>query len=199
MESLLAFLINLDTSLFFTIYGKSGTMPLLDTIGIFFALYAPYLLVLFLFFWILAHRQVKRKVEALGCIALIVFIPHLARLMAQFVVMRPRPFIAFPYIVPLISIPLSWYSFSFPSGHATFVSALAGAAFLIHKRLGYIYGITALFISLARVFVGVHFPSDVIAGSLLGSMGAFATYKLFIQRSGKTILNARGSKSYSTS
>ena len=63
---------------------------------------------------------------------------------------------------------------SFPSGHAARTTMLAVLAFLISPLwLAIILIIWAPLVSLARVAMGVHYFSDVVAGALLGTMAAF--------------------------
>ncbi len=57
---------------------------------------------------------------------------------------------------------------SFPSDHATFVFAVAVAVALVNRRAGMAALALALFVSFARVYVGEHYVSDVVAGALIG-------------------------------
>ncbi|MEV4845161.1 phosphatase PAP2 family protein [Micromonospora matsumotoense] len=57
---------------------------------------------------------------------------------------------------------------SFPSNHATIAGALATAVLLLSPRWGLLAAPLALLAALSRVFVGVHYPHDVLAGLLLG-------------------------------
>ncbi|MBW4704193.1 phosphatase PAP2 family protein [Micromonospora sp. RL09-050-HVF-A] len=57
---------------------------------------------------------------------------------------------------------------SFPSNHATIAGALATAVLLLSPRWGLLAVPLALLAALSRVFVGVHYPHDVLAGLLLG-------------------------------
>lgn len=57
---------------------------------------------------------------------------------------------------------------SFPSNHATIAGALATAVLLLSPRWGLLAAPLALLAAFSRVFVGVHYPHDVLAGLLLG-------------------------------
>lgn len=59
---------------------------------------------------------------------------------------------------------------SFPSGHATVIAAVATALALIVPRLTPLFIGAALVVAAGRVVIGVHYPSDAIAGLLLGAM-----------------------------
>ena len=54
---------------------------------------------------------------------------------------------------------------AFPSGHAAFYFALILPVFLIDKRLGQYLTGAVLLMGIARVFVGVHWPADILAGA----------------------------------
>lgn len=58
--------------------------------------------------------------------------------------------------------------YSFPSGHATFAWALAVVLAGKEPRAKYLFYILAILISLSRIYLGVHYPADVIYGSLVG-------------------------------
>jgi len=57
---------------------------------------------------------------------------------------------------------------SFPSDNATFFFAIATGLWLISKRWGLFFGVFATFVSLARVYQGVHYPGDILLGALIG-------------------------------
>jgi undecaprenyl-diphosphatase len=58
---------------------------------------------------------------------------------------------------------------SFASDHATFTMAVAVGLLLVNRRLGVIAGVLAAFEGFLRVFMGVHYPTDVIGGYALGT------------------------------
>lgn len=62
--------------------------------------------------------------------------------------------------------------YGFPSGHASFFSAMAVALFFIHRRAGIFASLLALTIGAARIFAGVHTPLDILGGYILGTLCA---------------------------
>ncbi len=66
----------------------------------------------------------------------------------------------------LVVAPATGYSF--PSGHATVSWALAVVLASVEQRYAFLWFFLAFCISLSRVYLGVHFPSDVIVGAMIG-------------------------------
>jgi undecaprenyl-diphosphatase len=78
---------------------------------------------------------------------------------------RPRPPIADPTLDPIGIVPASA---SFPSGHAATAFAAAVAIGLVHPRLRRPLLALAAVVALSRVYLGVHYVLDVLAGTVLG-------------------------------
>jgi membrane-associated phospholipid phosphatase len=91
---------------------------------------------------------------------------------------RARPPTADPSIEALVSLP---HSASFPSGHAATAFAAATAVGLLHPRARAPLFALAATVALSRVYLGVHFWSDVLVGSALGVAIGVATVRLFAQ------------------
>lgn len=90
-------------------------------------------------------------------------------------VMRVRPYDAIAALEPLVRAG-DW---SFPSGHST--CSMAGG-WVMYRRLPKHLGIPAIIlgilICLSRLYVGVHYPTDVICGALVGVVAAMCSLKL---------------------
>ena len=84
---------------------------------------------------------------------------------------RLRPFVADPLIHALVPHPLS--QFSFPSAHASAAFAMAFAILWTDWRRGLVPLVLAIMVAFGRVAVGVHYPSDVLAGCVVGALAAF--------------------------
>lgn len=84
-------------------------------------------------------------------------------------VSEARPFIAHPQALVLI---LRSTDPSFPSDHAVIAGAVCVGLWFASRRLGVTAGVIAVLLALARVYVGVHYPADVIAGLLEGGIVA---------------------------
>lgn len=89
----------------------------------------------------------------------------IAELILKPFVARLRPSSALDAATVIGGFPLGY---SFPSMHATFAFALAVVLSYREKRWKKVLYILALLISLSRIYLGHHYPSDVIVGGLLG-------------------------------
>ncbi len=84
---------------------------------------------------------------------------------AELVLGRGRPFVTDPTLVTLVPRP---HTMSFPSAHASIVYALALTLFAWNRTWGIVALIMADMIVVGRVVVGVHYPTDVLAGLAVG-------------------------------
>ncbi len=91
---------------------------------------------------------------------------------------RPRPFTNDPSILEhmIVHAPSS---FSFPSGHTA--SSFAGACIMAHanKKAAFWAYPLAILIAFSRAYLQVHYPSDIIAGAILGTVYAFIGILIF--------------------
>lgn len=84
---------------------------------------------------------------------------------------RARPFVALPDTQLLI--PMDHLYDSFPSGHAALSFALAYIVFKHDRDWGIAFFILAAVVAVSRVFVGVHFPVDVLFGAVVGILAGW--------------------------
>ena len=85
------------------------------------------------------------------------------------IVARPRPFVEFPGRLLLIPAP---QDYSFPSGHAASSFSAATILWRANRKFGITGFILAGLIAFSRMFLFVHYPSDVLAGVVLGILCA---------------------------
>jgi undecaprenyl-diphosphatase len=93
---------------------------------------------------------------------------------------RPRPYVAHSGAAHLFIAASP--DPSFPSDHATAAFAIAVALMLRHQRVGLLACVMAVALCVARVAVGTHYPGDVVAGALLGSVSALVFWHPTVRR-----------------
>ncbi len=89
---------------------------------------------------------------------------------------RPRPFVAHPAFTHLLSAPSP--DPSFPSDHAAAAFAIAFAILAFSRVAGIWFLAAATLIGLSRVALGLHYPSDVLAGMFVGWAAAVLVTRL---------------------
>lgn len=145
----------------------------LDALGIFFADYLGYILIfcLLLFLVVRFKKYWKMVVAAFISAAISRFvIVNLIRWLWQ----RPRPFVE-----NNVNLLLTHNAAGFPSGHAAFYFAIATVVYFYNKKAGLLFFGASLLICFSRVFVGIHWPADILAGILVGIFSGWLTNKFF--------------------
>ena len=159
-------LINQDNRLFLRI--NSSHFQVLNQFMIYLTQYGRdmfwVLVILFLF---LFGKKTGKKTAVVMSISMIVLIP--IGMITKEIIERPRP------IVPETDFLIAADSeYAFPSGHALIVSSGAAVALVLMRRssiqviVALLLTIEAALVCLSRVYVGSHYPLDVIGGILLG-------------------------------
>ena len=150
------------------IHGLAGHSALADEMA---RLAANYLVVfgVFALVWLYFRQRSLRTfiaaglavVAAVGVAALIGLVDYV-----------PRPFVA-EHFVPLIQHPADS---SFPSDHLAVLGALCGATLFTARRLSVVTAVVAAAVAFARVYVGVHWVTDVVAGFGLGVLAGIVVW-----------------------
>lgn len=166
---------NIDLYIFNLINGLAFKWYWLDFIGFIIAKYSEYFLItaLVLFLAINFRKYWRMVVEAM--IAAIFTRLVLVEII-RWLWFRPRPF-----VINNVNLLIDYNAkeASFPSGHASFYFALSTIVYFYNKRIGIIFYVASLCIVLARVFVGIHWPSDILAGAILGILVGLVLNKIF--------------------
>lgn len=116
-----------------------------------------------------------RKAGALSITAMLLGL-LCTNVVLKHLVARPRPWLDVAGLIPLVNEP---DPNSFPSGHtcAAFAAALSWWRTLPKKWMRTAGVVLAVCMGLSRLYVGVHYPSDVLAGALVGALCAWAAWK----------------------
>jgi membrane-associated phospholipid phosphatase len=168
----------LDRSILVQLNDLVSRWPLLDRfvawlVGARLVKFMPFVLVM-CWFWF-AQTQAKERNRRILIEGLLVALVALvsARVLALALPFRERPLEELHLVVPLGAGLRTWSSF--PSDHAVVAFALAASLFRVAPRIGlwaFFHGAT--FICLPRIYFALHYPSDLVAGALIGVAFAFA-------------------------
>lgn len=165
----------LDEKGFSFLYGLAGKNQLLDWLFVFLADYLFYILILVFLWIVLKERNWRRRFYLAALTGIAVILSRgIATPVIRYFYDRPRPFIA-DHIEPLIN---HIATNSFPSGHLAIFTPIFLALFLTNRRLGFWFFIGAILIGIGRIATGVHWPSDILGGILVGTLSFFAIYYL---------------------
>jgi len=166
-----------DYTLYKAINGLSGSaFP--DDVFKFLANYLPAIIVVLVALAFLVPWS-RSRVERRNGASLATASAGVALLIAQpitHLVDRTRPYIDHPAHAHLL-ISRS-HDPSFPSDHATGAFALAFGIWLYDRTLGTVLLVLAAILAFSRVYVGTHYPGDVVGGAVLGIAVAGALYLL---------------------
>jgi undecaprenyl-diphosphatase len=159
----------MDAFLFQQINGLAGHNPGFDTFMALSAKYLPVFFALFLLGLWLTRRQ--RVAFLAGVSALLAL--EIAQIING-IFLRPRPYTVYAahLLIERTSDP------SFPSDHATLAFAIAALVWQFNRKLGWGVLAFAIFQGFARVYVGAHYPSDIVGGAILGILVSMAVGKV---------------------
>ncbi|MEK7134623.1 MAG: phosphatase PAP2 family protein [Patescibacteria group bacterium] len=157
---------SLDESILRGFYLLAEENEMLGNIAFYAAQYAGHILLVLLIAYLFTHE--KGLSEGFRDVFVVLVAAAIAWEVAHIIkdlIPNPRPFIVFSDIIAKVEV--SSVS-ALPSGHATFFAALATSMFFYHRFMGLSLLAGALVIGWARIATGVHWPSDILAGYVVG-------------------------------
>jgi len=158
----------MDYLIFHALNSFVGKCPFLDYFAIFCAEYLGYVLVLILFYLFFKDSK-QYKVLLIKALSAAIFARFVITEIIRFFWDRHRPFIEnhINFLLKQSTTP------SFPSGHASFFFGLSTMVYFYNKKAGTWFLFASCLISISRVYGGVHWPSDVLAGTVVGILSAY--------------------------
>lgn len=162
----------LDFNLLYKLYVLGQSSEAIHAQYIFWARYGIVLSGLS-FIYLIWHKRINAMICSMMAMALAGFVDLTIYLIWK----RPRPYIAHADAVFPDTSGLQVDVSSFPSSHTYICFAVAVSTILYgHKRLGSALLAIALLVAISRIGAGLHYPSDIIGGALLGTVSGIVSY-----------------------
>lgn len=178
----------MDYFLFQKINSLAGRWLWLDALAIFFAAYFQYFLSAALVLLAAVKKEKATRIRNLKVAALAFLSAFISRFVFAEIIKRlaarPRPFEAHEATRLLLD---KSSDDSFPSGHMAFFFALSAVVYLCIRKsypahswwVGLILFGGSFLIGLSRMFVGIHYPSDILGGAALGLLVGWLVVKIY--------------------
>ena len=178
---------SIDLAIFRYLNSWAGISPFFDGAIRFRAVYLLWVMIGGALFFVIVpliskyHRWLKQNIR-MGILVLC------SALIARFIITefirlihpRPRPFEVLPDVIPLVPHPTGG---AFPSGHTALAFAIATAIAFYYPKTSILFFLVALSIGISRIAAGVHWPSDVLGGAMVGIATSIAIQKLLSRHS----------------
>ncbi|MEE6132277.1 undecaprenyl-diphosphatase [Priestia flexa] len=162
----------MNYELFKSIHGMAGRLDLLDKFMIFWTNNAIYMFGLaLLLFWVFRDDYYKKSAFYAGFTGIIaLFVNYLI----AFIYYEPRPFVSHDVntLIPHAA------DASFPSDHTTGAFAIAMFIWMRHRKVGLVMLFMALLTGFSRIWVGHHYPGDVLGSIVVATFVAILVNKI---------------------
>ncbi|MEO2117549.1 MAG: phosphatase PAP2 family protein [Methanocaldococcus sp.] len=145
---------------------NSHSHPLLDTIMLIISKTTYLLVIIASIITLIKNRRFGVKLIS------ILFLAFIITFSLKYLINEPRPYLILDNVHLLCN---EGNEPSFPSGHTTLAFTLATSLLFYSKKLGVLFLIWAIFVAYSRVYVGVHYPFDVLAGIVVGIICGYLT------------------------
>ncbi len=163
-----------NTTLFFAIFNLNGHFPILDYLMVFVTTDLIY--ILFLAVLILGIKGGVKEKRSFLLILVGLPIAFLLIKLIHLILFEPRPFVTFN-LLPIVSESAD--SASFPSRHVTMAAVVAFAYTYFKSKWALFFLFIMLLIGVSRVYVGVHYPLDIVGGFTVGAISLTLAKSVF--------------------
>lgn len=157
-----------NVDLFFSIFNLNGRYPILDHLMVFATSDLIYLTLMGVL--ILGIKGGIKEKKSFLLILATLPIAFLIIKLVHLILFEQRPFVTF-HLSPIVSE--SPDSASFPSRHSTMASVIAFAYAYFKSKWSLFFLFLMLLIGLSRIYVGVHYPLDVVGGFAVGAISLY--------------------------
>lgn len=166
--------INIELFRMFNDLGKE--VMFLNPIMIFFAKYMKYFLLFGIIMYWFTRKRENRIMIISSMFAFV--IAEVFGAIAGAIHSNNQPFVELNNVNQLIGHAIDN---SFPSDHAIEFFSICITFLLFKKNLRYVWLAIAILVSFSRIWVGVHYPADILVGAILGIIGAALCYWIIPQ------------------
>lgn len=157
-------------SLDFALFQLINNLVNQNSIADFFFIWITHLGFIAIFVLVLLSKKKKPIMNS-------VFAAVIGKAIEESIKLVPYFYRARPFVEHKVNLLVTGYqTSSFPSGHTLVSFALALPLFYYNKKLGIIATIIAVLVGFSRVFVGVHYPSDVLGGFLVAVLSVVVAH-----------------------
>ncbi|MEZ2659515.1 undecaprenyl-diphosphatase [Aneurinibacillus aneurinilyticus] len=147
--------------------------PYLNPVIVFLADYMLYFLCLsIVVYWFTRTNQ--NRMMVIQAVLAFIFAELLGRIAGQFH-SHYQPFAVLPHVNKLIEHDIDN---SFPSDHTILFFSVCISFWLVRKKSGWLWLMLPFCVAISRIWVGVHYPIDVVTGAFLGVISALFVYWL---------------------
>ncbi len=166
----------IDKTIYLFFNGFTEKTFYLDFFFYFFASLLPYLIIAFFGYFLL--RNWRKNAFFVGEVFFAAFFARYGLVeLLRYLFPRIRPF----QVLEEANLLLPYKeSMSFPSGHTAFIFAIATIVYFYNKKIGYFLLGISLIGAIGRVYLGIHWPTDVFAGALVGVLSAIIVSEVVI-------------------